>query len=44
VPRERYLNWEGFPRYANDPTVPWHEKTQAFFVRLPVDLTSVALQ
>jgi hypothetical protein len=32
VPKDLHMEWtEGFPEYANNPSTPWHEKTQAFF-------------
>lgn len=31
VPRDVYLNWDGFPQYANSPDTPWDRKCQAFY-------------
>lgn len=31
VPRNLYMNWDGFPEYANSTLTPFDEKTQAFF-------------
>ncbi len=32
VPKDLHIGWsEGFPEYANNPSTPWHEQTQAFF-------------